>query len=383
MVRTGLDVLLAEHIGELKGKSVGVVANHASVTAGLVHISDALSAAGVKIGALFGPEHGVRGDIADGEPVADAVDQRLGVPVVSLYGKMRKPSAESLKNVDVMLVDLQDVGARFYTFLYTMANVMAGCGEHGVPVWVLDRPNPISGLNPDGPVLEPKYSSFVGMYPIPMRHGLTVGELAKLFSAKFGVKCDLRVIELRGWSRGMWFDGTGLPWVLPSPNMPSVETAAVYPGLCLIEGTNVSEARGTVRPFETFGAPWVEPHVLRAALGAYELPGVMFREAYFTPSLSKFQGQHCAGLQVYVTDRNALRPPVTGVAVISALKKLYPDDFQFRQPSSDGRRFFDLLCGTAAVREAIEAGKSPWEIAEAWKPDLEKWEGDTAGIRLY
>ncbi len=383
MVKTGLDVLLTEHISELKGLRVGIVANHASVTHDLVHISDALNAVGVTIGALFGPEHGARGDVADGEPVEDAVDERIGVPVFSLYGKIRFPTPESLQLIDVMLIDLQDVGARFYTFLYTMANVMEACGKHGVPVWVLDRPNPISGLNADGPVLEPEFSSFIGKYPIPMRHALTVGELAQLFSKKFGVQCDLKVVRMQGWSRGMWFDQTGLPWVMPSPNMPSVETATVYPGLCLIEGTNVSEGRGTVRPFETFGAPWINPQDIKEKLLKYELPGVMFREAYFKPNASKFQGQRCAGLQLYVTDRNIFRAPLTGVAVVCALQKLYPDDFAFRQPSSDGRRFFDLLCGTAKVREAIELGSSPWQIAATWEPALECYRDTTASILLY
>jgi len=362
---------------------VGIVANHASVTGDLVHISDALSAAGVKIGALFGPEHGARGDIADGELIGDSVDERLRVPVYSLYGKTRAPSPEMLEAVDVMIVDLQDVGARFYTFLYTMANVMARCGEHGVPVWVLDRPNPISGTSPDGPILEPEFSSFVGMYPIPMRHGLTVGELARLFASEFGVVCELRVIQMQGWSREMWFDQTGLPWVLPSPNMPSVETAAVYPGLCLIEGTNVSEGRGTVRPFETFGAPWIDPSELKAALGQCGLPGVRLREAYFVPSASKFAGTRCAGLQVYVTDRREFRPPVTGIAVVSALSKLYPGDFAFRPPSSEGRRFFDLLAGTARVREAIEAGASPWDIGASWEAGLAAYRTAAASVMLY
>lgn len=383
MVKTGLDVLLADHLGELKGSRVGIVANHASVTRDLTHISDALSAAGVTIGALFGPEHGARGDIADGELIGDTVDERLGVPVYSLYGQTRSPSPESLEKIDVMIVDLQDVGARFYTFLYTMSHVMAACGEHGGPVWVLDRPNPISGLNADGPMLEPEFSSFVGMYSIPMRHGLTVGELARLFRSRFGVECDLRVVEMRGWSRDMWFDQTGLPWVMPSPNMPTVDTAAVYPGLCLIEGTNASEARGTVRPFEMFGAPWVDPRELKQTLVGYELPGVAFREAFFTPNASKFKGNRCAGVQVYITDRRSFRPPMTGVAAICALNKLYAGDFEFRQPSAHGKRFFDLLSGCSWVREAIQAGEPPKAIAQRWEAEIERFDDDSADCRIY
>lgn len=383
MVDTGLEVLLKQRLGDLKSARVGIVANHASVASDLTHIADALSDAGVKIGAMFGPEHGARGDVADGEPIEDAVDERLGVPIYSLYGRTRKPSPESLKDIDVMIIDLQDVGARFYTFLYTMADVMESCGEHGVPVWVLDRPNPISGLSADGPVLEPGFESGVGRYAIPMRHGLTVGELARLFRTRFGVECELEVVEMRGWKRGMWFDETGLPWVMPSPNMPSLDTAAVYPGLCLIEGTNVSEARGTVKPFETFGAPWVDAHMLKGAVDAYSLPGVVFREAYFTPLTSKWQGQRCAGLQVYVTDRSAFRAPVVGTAVVCALRDLYPNDFEFRPPSAEGRRFFDLLSGGSLIREGIVAGKPPMQIAEMWEAQLRDFEEAAAGARLY
>ncbi len=383
MVRTGLDVLLSDGLGELRGAGVGIVANHASVTSDLAHISDALQLAGVEIRALFGPEHGARGDVADGEVIGDSIDERLGVRVHSLYGKNRAPTREMLDGIDVMVVDLQDVGSRFYTFLYTMSHVMGACGEHGVPVCVLDRPNPITGANPDGPVLEPAFSSFVGMYAIPQRHGLTVAELARLFRARFGVECDLRVIEMHGWSRGMWFDETRLPWVLPSPNMPSLETAVVYPGLCLIEGTNVSEGRGTVRPFELFGAPWIDPPEIKAALTEYGLPGVRYREAYFIPNASKFQGTRCAGLQVYVTDREAFRPVVTGVAVVAALHRLYTDDFAFRPPNVNGVCHFDLLAGTASVREAIESGASPWEIAEGWRDGLASYGETCRSVMLY
>lgn len=384
MVQTGLDVVLSDHIDELRRVSVGIVANHASVTSDLVHISDALHMRGVKIAALFGPEHGARGDVADGEAVGNATDDKLGVPVYSLYGETRSPTERMLAGIDLVICDLQDVGARFYTFLYTMANVMAGCGEHGVLVWVLDRPNPISGLRPDGPVLEPEFASFIGLYPIPMRHGLTVGELARLFCDSFGVTCKLRVIQMRGWIRDMWFEQTGLPWVPPSPNMPLVETAAVYPGLCLIEGTNVSEGRGTVRPFETFGAPWVDPAKLKSRLLEYELPGAAFREAYFTPTASKFEGERCAGVQVYVTDRGAFRAPLTGTAVVHALYTLYPERFEFRPPSPvHGKRFFDLLAGNSRLREAIEAGTDPWRIAESWDAELAAFEPHARAAMFY
>jgi uncharacterized protein YbbC (DUF1343 family) len=383
MVTTGLDVLLDDHLDELRNARVGILANHASVTSDLTHISDALHVVGVNIVALFGPEHGARGDVADGEHVGDSVDQWLGVPVHSLYGAARVPSSEVLSGIDVMIIDLQDVGARFYTFLYTMADVMRACGDSGVRVWVPDRPNPISGLNADGPVLEPEFASGVGRFAIPMRHGMTVGELARLFRARFGAECDLKVIPMRGWSRDMWYDQTGLPWVMPSPNMPSLDTATVFPGLCLIEGTNVSEGRGTVRPFETFGAPWVDARKLRNVLVEEKLPGVTFREAFFTPSTSKWQGQRCAGIQVYVTDRDLFSAPLVGTAVTSALRRLFPDDFEFRAPAADGRCFYDLLSGTSGIRDGIERGDSPHDIASTWRPGLAEFEQVAAEFRLY
>ena len=383
MVKTGLDILISEHLHELRGAAVGVVANHASVTGGLVHIADALHCAGVNIRALFGPEHGIRGDVADGESVRDSTDQRLGVPVYSLYGESKSPTKESLDGIEVMIVDVQDVGARFYTFVHTMANVMATCGARGIPVWVLDRPNPISGTNPEGPILQPEYSSFVGMYPIPIRHSLTVGELARLFVLRFGVDCNLRVIEMRGWTREMWYDETGLRWVAPSPNMPALDTATVYPGMCLLEGTNVSEGRGTTLPFELFGAPWIDAPKLRNAMEAHGLPGVAFREAYFTPWISKFKGEHCAGLQIYVIDRHRFMPVLTGAAVLSTLSQLHPDLFAFRGPGESSRVFTDLLFGSPHLRESIEAGRSPWEIARTWREGVSEFANQVKGLLLY
>ncbi len=383
MVATGLEVMLQEKLDELRNRKVGIVANQASVTSDLTHISDALSAAGVSIAALFGPEHGARGEIADGEPVEDCVDTRLGVPVYSLYGKNRAPSTEMLADIDLMIIDLQDVGARFYTFLYTAALAMQSCGKHGVEVWILDRPNPITGTNPEGPILEPEFASFVGMYPIAQKHGLTIGELARLFRKHFGVQCEIEIIRMKHWSRKMWFDETGLPWVLPSPNMPTLETAIVYPGMCLLEGTNVSEGRGTTKPFEMFGAPWIDPVELKEALKRFDLPGVGFREAYFIPTTSKFQGVRCAGLQLHVYDRSSFRPVLTGIAVVAAIRKLYPDEFTFRAPSATGKSHFDLLCGTSSVREAIEQGVSPWEIANHWEAKVSEYAQLCREVRLY
>lgn len=382
-VLSGLDVLLAEELDGLKGQRVGVVCNHAAITKDLGHLTDELHAAGVNITALFGPEHGVRGDAAEGASVGDATDPRLGVPAYSLYGKISAPTDEMLKDVDVMVIDIQDVGARFYTFPYTMARTMAACGKNNVKVWVLDRPNPISGLGFEGRILEPDCSSFVGMFATTVRHGFTSGELATLFNTKFGMECDLHVVKMKNWKREMWYDETGLPWVLPSPNMPTLDTAAVYTGTCYFEGTNVSEGRGTSRPFEIFGAPWIDAQVLRKEMMAYNLPGVAFREAYFAPFEWKFRKEPCSGLQVYVTDRETFKPVITGLAAVATIKRLWPDQFAFR-PAPEGRHgFFDLLAGGSAVREMIEANMCPLEMEKTWADDPAKFQAETKSVLLY
>lgn len=383
MIGTGLELLLTEYLPALRGKRLGVLANHASVTGSLTHMSDALVGSGLDVAALFGPEHGVRGDAAEGAHVADSIDERLGVPVYSLYGVRRRPDLESLQGIDIMLVDLQDIGARFYTFIYTMGEVMAACGEAGIPVWVLDRPNPITGAVSEGPVCLPEfsYASFGGRYRLPVRHGLTIGELARLFVSRRDVECGLRVIEMRGWSRDMWFDQTGLCWVMPSPNMPTLETAVVYPGLCLIEGTNLSEGRGTAKPFELFGAPWLDAPALREMLEDLSLPGALFREAYFTPHCSKYAGERCAGLQIHVTDRRAFEPVLAGVCVVSCIIKLHGDRLEFTR--SGDRFFFDVLCGTDTVRKALLDGVSARDIADSWKDSLRSFSQEAEPALLY
>lgn len=379
---SGLDVLVTQEIDSLKGKAVGIMCNHTAVTRDLVHITDALPAAGVKIAALYGPEHGVRGDAAEGASVEDAIDPRLGVPAFSLYGKTSKPNAEMLKGVDVMLCDIQDVGARFYTFPYTMAAVMEGCGENGVPVWILDRPNPISGLVWDGPILKEGYSSGVGKFKTTTRHGFTAGELATLFKTKFGVNCDLHVVKMQNWDRAMFYDETGLPWVMPSPNMPTLDTAILYTGTCYFEGTNVSEGRGLSRPFEIFGAPWIDAAALKKEMLSYDLPGVMYREAYFAPFEWKFRKEPCAGLQFYVTDRKTFRPLITGLAAVAAIHKLCPE-FAFR-PAPEGRPgFFDLLSGGPDIRELISAGGDLLAMEKSWQPQVEAFKAETKSLLLY
>ena len=257
---------------------------------------------------------------------------RLHIPVYSLYGDHREPTAEMLEGLDVLLVDLQDVGARYYTFIWTMYLSMRACERCDIAVVVLDRPNPINGVTIEGPVLDPSYKSFVGMHPIPVRHGHTIGELAQRFCDETFHDCELFVLPMKNWERAMWFDQTGLPWVMPSPNMPTLDTATVYPGMCLFEGTNISEGRGTTRPFEIFGAPFIDTERLSTELNGLKLPGVFFRENYFQPTFQKFAGQLCSGAQLHVVDRNSFRPFETSIEIIRAIRSLYPNDFEWKQP---------------------------------------------------
>ncbi|MCE5197363.1 MAG: DUF1343 domain-containing protein [Armatimonadota bacterium] len=383
VVLNGLDVLLNELIPELAHARVGILANHASVNHDLIHIADAVVASGVRVEAVFAPEHGARGDSPAGAHVDDYIDQRLGVPVHSLYGPRRTPDASSLGDIDLMLIDVQDVGSRFYTFTSTMANMMIACGKLGIPVWVLDRPNPISGLNPEGPILDPAYSSFVGLYPIPIRHALTIGELALLFVKQFGVECDLRVVRMRGWQRSMHWDDTGIAWLRPSPNMVYSTTALVYPGTCLFEGTNVSEGRGTSHPFEIIGAPWLDSRTICELLKSYQLPGVEFQEEIFTPDQSKYKSISCTGLYLSISDRNSFRPVLTGVAILCAIMQAYSDRLAFIDPGEDGRMFFDLLAGNSELRKGIGAGHSPSDIAASWTNRVARFNRDCENLLLY
>ncbi len=257
---------------------------------------------------------------------------RLHIPIYSLYGEHREPTAEMLQNIDAVVIDLQDIGARYYTFIWTLYLCMRACENHGVHVVVLDRPNPINGLTIEGPILDSDYRSFVGMHPIRVRHGRTIGELALQFRNEAFLNCRLSILPMRNWKRAMWFDETGLPWVMPSPNMPTLDTATVYPGMCLLEGTNISEGRGTTRPFEIFGAPFIEAEQLCRELNNSKLPGVVFREAYFQPAFHKFAGQLCGGAQLHVVDRKSFRPFATGVEIIKRIRKLCGDQFHWKQP---------------------------------------------------
>lgn len=365
-VRTGLNILLSERLGLVLDRRVGLITNRSAVTADARPGIAAMLTAGVKLTALFAPEHGVRGDLAAGQTVPSSTDPETGAAVYSLYGANKKPSRQMLDGLDVLIFDIQDVGARFYTFLSTMAYAMEAAAENAIPFVVLDRPNPIGGLAVEGPILEPAFSSFVGLYPIPVRAGRTIGELALMFNSKFGIGAPLEMIPMDGWRRSMWFDDTGLPWVPPSPGIPDLATATVYPGTCLVEGTNLSEGRGTPAPFRTIGAPWIDGDRLAVALNASGIEGAVFETARFVPSASKFAGTPCGGIKATVTDREAFRPVSAGVKIIELARRLWPDEFSFNPPGPDGRHFFDLLAGTDSVRLSLEKGFSAEEIVRGW-----------------
>jgi len=334
-VRLAIDHLPELWPARLRGARVGAVLHPASVSSQLVHSSRVLESASdlLQLSALFGPQHGYLGQTQDNMIEWRSYEHpRLGIPVHSLYGEHREPTLEMLGGLDVLLIDLQDIGARYYTFIWTMFLCMKACEQSGIEVVVLDRPNPINGVATEHDVFDPAFRSFVGLHPLPIRHGLTIGELARKFQAEAFPDCKLEVLPMRSWERAMWFDQTGLPWVMPSPNMPTLDTAIVYPGMCLLEGTNISEGRGTTRPFEIFGAPFIDAEGFCRALNSSGLPGVFFRENYFQPTFHKFAGEICAGAQMHVTDRETFRPFETAVTIIRHLRATYPNHFQWKQP---------------------------------------------------
>ncbi|AIF66576.1 hypothetical protein GZ22_07965 [Terribacillus saccharophilus] len=378
-VTPGVEVLLDDQKELLKGKKVGLITNPTGIDSKMNSIVDLLhDDSGIELTALFGPEHGVRGDAQAGEYVESYIDEKTGLPVYSLYGQTRKPTPEMLKNVEVLVFDIQDVGTRYYTYIYTMAYAMEAAKENNIPIVVLDRPNPLGGLSVDGPVLEPEFSSFVGMYPIPTKHGMTVGELARFFNTEFNIKADLKVVKMKGWRRSMDFDDTGLPFVLPSPNMPTVSTIFVYPATGLIEGTNLSEGRGTTKPFELIGAPYINSTNLAAELNSLRLPGVKFRAASFTPSTSKHAGKLSHGVEIYITDRDEFDAVTTGLHIIKTIYDMYPDDFEFLS-----NNFFDKLIGNDLVRTMILEGASVTEITKTYQKELSEFKKVRKEYLLY
>jgi uncharacterized protein YbbC (DUF1343 family) len=375
-VFTGLDVLARRDFAPLRGRRVGVVTNPAGVDQRLRHVADLLAAtSSVRLTALFGPEHGFGAEAQDLIGVADANHPRYGCPVHSLYGASvasLRPRPEQLRGLDLLVIDLPDIGSRYYTFQATMLFCLEAAAEVGLPVLVLDRPNPLNGVTIEGPTIQPRYESFVGAHPIPTRHGMTLGELARLYAAERGIKVNLDVVACEGWDPRSYFDETRLPWVLPSPNMPTGDTALVYPGQCLIEGANLSEGRGTTRPFEICGAPWIDSHRLVDRLDRDPQPGVVFRPLTFRPTFHKFAGQICGGVQLHVTDRSAYRPVRTSLALLAAFRAENPHEFRWRTEPYEfvaDRPAIDLLFGSSRERLALDAGRPAAEIASNWNEE--------------
>ncbi|MBP2017504.1 uncharacterized protein YbbC (DUF1343 family) [Symbiobacterium terraclitae] len=381
-VRLGNEVLLADRRDLLRGSRVGIVTNHTGVNSRLESIIDLLAAdPEVQVTALFSPEHGIRGDAAAGEKVGSSVDPVTGLPVHSLYGETRKPTPEMLRDVDVLLFDLQDAGVRFYTYTWTLAYCMQAAAENGKRLVVLDRPNPIGGVQVEGGVVQPGLESFVGLYPVATRHGLTHGEIATWINDRFGIGCDLTVVPVDGWRRAMWWDETGLPFVPPSPAANGLEMLTLYPGLCFLEGTNLSEGRGTALPFQVFGAPWLDERKTVAELSRRNLPGVLFRPTYFTPWTSKHKGEHCRGVQIHVVDRAAVRPVALGAHVVEAVRRLHPGKFEW---VSWGRiRSLDRLSGSDLLYRAAE-GELPLEdVLARWEEESRRFAAESAAYHLY
>jgi uncharacterized protein YbbC (DUF1343 family) len=403
-VKLGVEVLFEKRLDLLHGKRIGLITNPTGVDSHLDSIIERFRRhPDIKLVALYGPEHGVRGNAQAGEYVSFYFDEHFQLPVFSLYGQSHKPPPNMLTNideymrsfdtqhagkqmesgmmqaVDVMVFDLQDVGTRVYTYIATMAYAMQACAENGIPFIVLDRPNPINGVAMEGPILEyPEHSSFIGLYPIPLRHGMTAGELAQLFNDKFLTpKARLTVVPMENWTRDEWFDETSLPWVIPSPNLPTLDAATVYPGQVLLEGTNLSEGRGTAKPFEIFGAPWIDGFTLAKELNSLSLPGVKFREVWFTPTFSKHKEQLCGGCQLHVTDREAYQPIASTLSVLRVIQKLYPEKLEFHAS------YFDKVMGTSKVLLAIESGASTDEIVATFKPGLEQFSKERQQYLLY
>jgi uncharacterized protein YbbC (DUF1343 family) len=386
-VQSGLDVLVHHRPGLLRGRRFGLLAHQASVDRRLQHAVTLLrDLRGARLAALFAPEHGLWGAAQDHASIASTRDPATGLRVTSLYGRRRIPTPAMLRGLDVLVIDLQDVGSRYYTFQWTMALAMQACARAGVRVLVLDRPNPLGGELVEGNIPDPAFASFVGLYPLPARPGLTLGELARYLNTQHGLGCALDVVTMRGWRRRMLWEDTGLPWVAPSPNMPTPDTARVYPGGCLFEGTNLSEGRGTTRPFEWVGAPWLDAHACAAALTAQALPGVAFRPARFRPTFHKWAGRLCGGVQIHVTERARFQPFLTGLAVIAVARRLAPRAFRWRPPPYEFERRrlpIDILLGTDQVRRALTRGAGLRAIERSWQRDLAGWKRRRAAWLQY
>ncbi|MEW6227550.1 MAG: DUF1343 domain-containing protein [Bacillota bacterium] len=389
MVLTGIDVVLGDDRAaqSLVGKRMGIITNPTGVNRCLKTTLELMQRdRRFRVVAAFSPEHGLQGEVQDAVGVGEYRDEATGLPVYSLYGMSRQPTAEMLAGIDALVFDIQDVGVRFYTYISTMLLSMRACKKHGKEFIVLDRPNPISGSVVEGNILDRRFASFLGPCPIPIRHGLTVGELATWANDRLAIGCNLTVCEMRGWTRSMWADETGLPWVMPSPNLPTLDTAAVYPGTCFVEGINVSEGRGTTRPFELMGAPWINAKVLSEHLNAKGLPGCRFRSVHFVPTFSKYAGQTCGGVQVHVVDRTSYESVHSGAHIIAAIRRLWPEHFRWVETpelSSEGKFHIDLLAGTDELRLAIDGDKDIDCLLDRWDQEAASFARDRERFLFY
>lgn len=384
----GLEKLLYERLDILRGARVGLVCNQSSVDHELRHAADLFHEnREINLTALFGPQHGIRGDVQDNMvETAHAVDRKTGIPIYSLYSETREPTEQMLSNVDALVFDMQDVGCRIYTFIYTLANCMRAAQRYGKRVIVCDRPNPITGENVAGTVLEREYASFVGQFSIATRHGMTVAELALMFKEHFGIACDLENVLMEGWSREQWLDETDAPWVMPSPNMPTLQTATVFPGTVHLEGTQLSEGRGTTRPFELIGAPYIDGDEYARHLAGLELPGIHFRACGFQPTFQKHAGRTCGGVQLHVLDRREFEPVTVGVATVKMAYDLYTEHFRWKEPPYEyvhDQNPFDVIAGTGQLRAAIERQDSLESIVDSWQGGLEEFKRAREAYLLY
>lgn len=387
-IKLGIENLLEDTNRFLKGKTVGLVCNQASVSHNFEHIADLLwHSEGVNLKCFFGPQHGIRGEVQDNMiETPHTVDSVTNLPIHSLYSETREPTDDMLEGLDTILFDMQDVGCRIYTFVYTLANCMRAASRKGIKVIVCDRPNPINGTSVEGNLTEQGYESFVGQFPIPTRHGMTVGELAGLFNDEFKINCDLEVVKMSGWERELWFDETDAPWVLPSPNIPTVESATVFPGTVILEGTMLSEGRGTTRPFELVGASYCKGQELAKYLNGLGFEGVYFRPCGFQPTFQKFGGINCEGVQIHVLDRNVFKPVIVGVAIVKASMDLYPNSFKWKEPPYEyvfDKRPFDVIVGTDKLRVWLESGESLSYISANFEAQSQAFESLRKNYLLY
>ncbi len=383
----GINNLIFSRFEPMIGSRIGLCANISSCDSHLIPTLTIFSQVKkINLKIVFTPEHGLYGALQDQIKSYDDYDKKRGIIIYSLYGKSPVPDMHLLKSIDILVIDIQDIGTRYYTFVWSAILMIEQMAKLKKKILILDRPNPLNGESVQGPVLEPKYISFVGLYPVPIRHGMTVGELCNLINGELKIGAQIEIVKMKGWSRQHYYTDTGLCWTCPSPNMPSFETAFVYPGMCLLEGTNVSEGRGTTKPFEIFGAPWIDPFTFVKAINKKKLPGADFRPTYFIPTFNKFKDRLCGGAQIYVTGKKRFDPVSTGLEIIKTIKNLYSDKFEWRKPPYEFEKRklpFDILIGNSWIREAIEKNKSIVSIKRRWQRDLDKFKRIRKKYLLY